>query len=720
MAQYLAPGVYVEETSFRAPSIQGVGTSTAAFAGVTLTGPIDQRPELLTSFGDFQNIYGGYDNLSIVAGDNPKNTNYLALSVKAFFDNGGSQLYVSRVFVPSSSAGVATSGTPSDTGVVVTARFPGSAGNQTVTVALNATRTQSPAGLPAGSLLAQIPPGAASIATLSVAATAADTHIAVTPALTGARPDFVAVDSEILAVTDLDAATRTMLTVTRGAQGSTAAAHAVGAQVSAPVAKLASAAAVSDTTLTLAAPLSGILPAGSTPQFLQVDQEVVGVTAVDATGTKLTVTRGARQTTAAAHNNNAPVFPITPTFYTSGTTGTFSSSGGPLPSPPPANLYALTTSVTAGGASGSPQVYDGLGFDPAHPRYLGAALSARPPRHIDALENQIAFQIGSSLNPTTLYAAIFGSAGTPLTNTARTFTLTGGNDGIEPDATHYASALDRLTALQDVAIVAAPGSGAFADSQNIVNALITHVSQQRAYRIAILETPPNQIASDNQAVRAQIDSSYAALYVPWVITPNPLARAGSSIPAEIAVPPSGYVAGIYARNDERNGVAKAPANEVVFGASRFERDITFGEQGLLNPLGINCLRYFPDRGYRLWGARTATSDTEFMYVNVRRYLIYLEHSIDNSTQWAVFENNGPALWSRVKEAIDSFLYNEWKEGSLLGDSPSQAYFVRCDRTTMTQNDLDNGRMICLIGVALLKPAEFVIFRIGQTTAGPSS
>jgi phage tail sheath protein FI len=118
----------------------------------------------------------------------------------------------------------------------------------------------------------------------------------------------------------------------------------------------------------------------------------------------------------------------------------------------------------------------------------------------------------------------------------------------------------------------------------------------------------------------------------------------------------------------------------------------------------------------VWGARTTSSDPEFMYVNVRRYMIYLEHSIDNSTQWAVFENNGPRLWSRVKEAIDSFLYNEYKEGNLLGDSPTQAYFVRCDRTTMTQNDLDNGRMICLIGVAVLKPAEFVIFRIGQKTA----
>jgi hypothetical protein len=471
----------------------------------------------------------------------------------------------------------------------------------------------------------------------------------------------------------------------------------------------------------LSAPLTGISPAGGTPPFLQVDEEAVGVTAVDATGTKLTVTRGAKATTAATHNGNAPVFaPIAPTFYTNGNTGTFTSSSGPLPSTLPAGLYALTMSVTVNGASGSPQVYDGLGFDPAHPNYLGTALAPTTPRHIDALENQVAFTPVPNLTPNALYGAIFGASSNPLTSTPRSFTLTGGDDGLLPQATDFANALQYLTALDDVAIVAAPGSGILSDSQNIINALITHVSQQRAYRIAILETPPNQLASDNENVRSQIDSSYAALYVPWVYTPNPLARSGSSIPAEISVPPSGFIAGIYARNDEQHGVAKAPANEVLLGASRFERNITFNEQALLNPLGINCLRYFPNRGYRLWGARTATSDSEFMYVNVRRYLIYLEHSIDNSTQWAVFENNGPALWARVKESIDSFLYNEWKEGSLLGESAAQAYFVRCDRTTMTQNDLDNGRMICLIGVALLKPAEFVIFRIGQKTSDAQS
>jgi phage tail sheath protein FI len=647
MAQYLTPGVYVEEVSFRAPSIEGVGTSTAAFAGVTLTGPVNQTPQLLTSFGDYQNIYGGYKNLSIASVTPLQNTNYMALSVKAFFDNGGSQLYVSRVFAPSSptDTGIAASGTPAAGNVVVTAMFPGTyLNNQVVTATLNAVRTQTVSALPTGSLLAVVPPA---IGTLASGVGTKDTQITLAAALTGTHPTSVQVDSEVMTVTAVDP-TNTILTVTRATPATP---HAIGAQV---------------------------------------------FTA-----------------------------PIAFSYYFNKGGSTFSNaSSQALPSPIQGTAYALTLRVTAVGASGSPVVYDNMGFDPAHPNYLGSVLAKIPPRAIDALENQIWLNIGQNLkpptatNPLALMEGFFPTPVFPLANNVQTFTLTGGDDGAEPQSTDFANALANFTALEDVAIVAAPGSGAFDDSANIINALITHVSQQRAYRIAILETPPNQLATDNENVRSQIDSSYAALYVPWVITPNPLYVAGSpSIPAEIAVPPSGYIAGIYARNDEQNGVAKAPGNEVVLGASRFERNISFSEQGLLNPLGINCLRYFPNRGYRLWGARTASSDNEFMYVNVRRYLIYLEHSIDNSTQWAVFENNGPELWSRVKESIDSFLYNEWKEGSLLGDSPAQAYFVRCDRTTMTQNDLDNGRMICLIGVCVLKPAEFVIFRIGQMTAG---
>ena len=707
MAEYLAPGVYVEETSFRAPSIAGVGTTTTGFVGPTLTGPVGTTPELLTSFGDFSNIYGGFDDLSL--GSAAKNRNYMAMSVKAFFDNGGSMLYVSRVFANKSGtdAGTATAG---NSKVTISARFPGSSMNgEVVTVALNATKTQNLGNLPAGSLLAAL----SSSGALTQQADTAATSMTVDTPFTSTLPATVLVDAEIITVTAVDTA-KTKLTVTRG---TTPALHATGALLLAPIGALAAAgmdAAI--TTLTLASALTSHPPA-----TVQVEAEQMTVTAIDSGGTKLTVTRGANNTTASAHAAATSVFSTSApvTLYANGSSGPFKNGGSTLSTPPPPNLYLLTLRVTAPGASGSPLVYDGLGLDPAHPNYLGVVLGDPPPRHVDALQNQIAFTVGSTLTAKQLFAELSPVWAGPPSIASKQYTLgTNGNDGLEPTATDYDKALKLFEGLEDIAIVAAPGSSAFGEHQAIIDSLITHVSRERAYRIAVLDTPAGQIASDDEDVRAHIDSSYAALYVPWVITTNPLYRSGSSLQAELPIPPSGFIAGIYARNDHEGsvGVAKAPANEVVRGALDFERNITFAEQAALNPRGINCLRYFPDRGFRVWGARTATSDSEFMYVNVRRYLIYLEHSIDNGSQWAVFENNGPALWSRVKDSVDSFLRNEFAEGRLLGNSPAEAYFVRCDRTTMTQNDLDNGRLVCLVGVALLKPAEFVIFRIGQFTA----
>jgi uncharacterized protein len=307
--------------------------------------------------------------------------------------------------------------------------------------------------------------------------------------------------------------------------------------------------------------------------------------------------------------------------------------------------------------------------------------------------------------------------------------LTGGNDGVQPivgteaaTATNergYELALAALARLEDISIVAAPGAAAYATNTNdaIMRSLITHAEGRRRYRIAVLDTAERLTPGEAREARARIDSRYAALYYPWVVIANPNARPGNDLVAkEISLPPSGFICGIYARNDIERGVHKAPANEVVRSALRFEREISFGEQEMLNPLGVNCLRYFAGRGYRVWGARTASSDPEWKYVNIRRYFNYLEASIDRSTQWAVFEPNGERLWANIRTTVEDFLYNEWVNGRLLGSTIEQAFFVRCDRSTMTQNDLDNGRLVCLIGVAALKPAEFVIFRIGQKTA----
>lgn len=304
--------------------------------------------------------------------------------------------------------------------------------------------------------------------------------------------------------------------------------------------------------------------------------------------------------------------------------------------------------------------------------------------------------------------------------------FTGGADGAVPDANEYAAALSVLVDLADVSIVAAPGYSAFADLNNgsvyraIQAALLTHVAEPRRYCMAVLDAPPDVTPEQMRELRGELDSSCAALYYPWVITPNPLAGTSSAQPLEIALPPSGFVCGIFARSDIERGVHKAPANEIVRGALRFEPAVRAAQQELLNPIGVNCLRAFSGRGLRVWGARTISNDPEWKYINVRRYFNYLGASIDRGTQWAVFEPNGDTLWANVRAAISDFLYNEWRSGALLGSKPEEAYFVRCDRTTMTQDDLDHGRLICLIGVAMVKPAEFLILRIEQMTADARS
>jgi phage tail sheath protein FI len=217
--------------------------------------------------------------------------------------------------------------------------------------------------------------------------------------------------------------------------------------------------------------------------------------------------------------------------------------------------------------------------------------------------------------------------------------------------------------------------------------------------------------SEIQNFRSQFSDDRLALYYPWVVSADP-----RGVAQTIALPPSGFMAGIYARTDVERGVHKSPANVAVFGALRFNQNINKFQQELLNPKGINCLRSFPGRGHRVWGGRTLSDDPEWKYLNVRRYFLFLERSIEKGTQWAVFEPNGEALWANVRTTIEDFLFNEWKTGHLLGADPKSAYFVRCDRSTMTQNDIDNGRLVCEIGVAPLRPAEFVIFRIGQKTA----
>jgi uncharacterized protein len=208
------------------------------------------------------------------------------------------------------------------------------------------------------------------------------------------------------------------------------------------------------------------------------------------------------------------------------------------------------------------------------------------------------------------------------------------------------------------------------------------------------------------------DTFYAAFYGPWIEVYDPVSR------GPLLIPPTGHVLGLIARTDIERGVHKAPANEVVRDAINLEVPVTRTLQDVLNPKGVNCIRDFRSdgRGIRLWGARTMSSDPEWKYVNVRRLFIFVEESIDEGTQWVVFEPNDEPLWAQVRRSIANFLFGVWRSGALMGLTQEEAFFVKCDRTTMTQDDIDNGRLVCYIGIAPVKPAEFVIFRISQKTA----
>jgi uncharacterized protein len=214
-----------------------------------------------------------------------------------------------------------------------------------------------------------------------------------------------------------------------------------------------------------------------------------------------------------------------------------------------------------------------------------------------------------------------------------------------------------------------------------------------------------------RAQRGRIDTVRGARYYPLGPTRSPRRSLTSR--------PSGFVTGIYARNDVERGVHKPPTNEVVTLAINLGTLVNKGQQDVLNPEGIHAFRFFEGRGFRLWGARLISSDPEWKYVGDRRHFDYVERSIDRGTQWSMFEPNGPDLWEKMRRSVEKFLINEWANRRLLGNKPHQAFLVCCDRSTMTQNDLDNGRLVCLIGIAILKPAEFVIFRIGQWTADAS-
>ncbi len=345
------------------------------------------------------------------------------------------------------------------------------------------------------------------------------------------------------------------------------------------------------------------------------------------------------------------------------------------------------------------EVFDNLSMNSAVPNYIAKVVN----------------EASELVKVTDLEAGSVPPFNQPSNKNGLSDNLEDGSDGDLPTEADYIgenlgpnkrTGIESLGDVDQISIIAIPGRY----EQAIQNAMISHCELLKD-RFAILDPPKGSDVQEIQDHRGLYDSKYTALYYPWIKVYDVLTE------RNILVPPSGQIAGIYARSDTERGVHKAPANEVVRGAVDVEVKISKGEQDILNPLGIDCIRPFPGRGIRVWGARTISSDSLWKYINVRRLFLFLEESIEEGTQWVVFEPNDEKLWSRVKQTITQFLTRVWKDGALMGTTPEEAFFVKCDRTTMTQDDIDNGRLIVMIGVAPVKPAEFVIFRIAQWQGG---
>lgn len=285
-----------------------------------------------------------------------------------------------------------------------------------------------------------------------------------------------------------------------------------------------------------------------------------------------------------------------------------------------------------------------------------------------------------------------------------------GGHGRAPSLRGYLAALRKVSALPGLRTVAAPGSSALPLLADPVRrALLAHALKTAPRCFALLDPRPAMQPAEVRTLASAIDSAFAALYYPWIMVRNP------STGRDLAVPPAGPVAGVIARTDRERGLHRSPANTLLRSATGLARTLSATQSDQLNPVGVNAVRRLPGRGIRVWGARTLSSDPEWRYVSIRRYLASLEHAIRRGIGWVGSEPNDPQLWASVRLAVGDFLYQEWRAGGLPGARPEEAFFVRCDRSTMTPSEIINRRLVVSLGCAALKPAEFVVFRITHRT-----
>ena len=586
MAEYLSPGVYVEEYDSGATPMQGVSTSTAGFVGLAERGPVIGQPQLVTSFADYKRMYGGY--LSEAAYGNNR---FLPYAVEQFFANGGARAYIMRAVPGDAKAGSRTTGV-----LKLTAANPG--------------------------------------------AWAEDLRVVVTPA-SKAKTQVLAVNGADLTLKNADGFNPG--DVVELFDGKTVA-HAT-------------VKSVLDKVVTLDAPCA-----------LDVADTKVG-TAKYIKTCEITLTARLGETVETFENLS-----LKPDALNNVCVKTAKSD-------------LICVEVTAAKAPAAPA--------PKEKDKDGKEIPAPAPKAASIVPYELCGGSGSEL----VLTLQGGSNGSVLTVTPDAFL---GKD----DGPGKRTGLQAFQENGNVSIMAIPGVTA----PEVQASLIAFCENKKSC-FAILDVPMELKKTNDVAnFRDMYDSTYAAMYHPWL----EMYDAGAKRSAYF--PPSGAMAGIYARTDIERGVHKAPANEVVRGCTGLSCAYNEGEQDILNPMGVNLIRAFTGRGIRVWGARTISSNGLWKYLNVRRLFIYVEESIKANTNWVVFEPNSTTLWNRVTRTIEAFLATCWRDGALAGSTPDQAFFVECGPTTMTQDDIDNGRLICQIGIAPVKPAEFVIFRITQKTA----
>ena len=349
------------------------------------------------------------------------------------------------------------------------------------------------------------------------------------------------------------------------------------------------------------------------------------------------------------------------------------------------------------------EVFNGLSFNPAASNYIVTKMEKSELVKVKAVAD-----LEEIVNPV---AAILGED-----KTSGSVILAGGSDGSiskvtagtfigEDNGPGQRTGIQAFVENNAISMIAVPG----VTIPEVVVSLVGHCENMKN-RVAVLDMPADMAKpKDLIEYRGMIDSTYAAMYHPWIQIYDRAAKKPGFIP------PSGAVMGIYARTDITRGVHKAPANEPIY-CTGLKVNYTKSEQDILNPEGVNLIRQIPGQGIRVWGARTASSNSTFRYINVRRLFIYIEESIKANTNWVVFEPNDVTLWTRVNLTVTTFLDNLWRNGMLAGATPSEGYFVEIGSNTMTKDDIMNGRLICNIGIAPVRPAEFVIFRVSQLTA----